>query len=298
MSANKSFGLNPFTTQAIAVQRKIEDGSSLDEFDAEIIDFALRRLIREGRVPFQRFRDHIMLGTERWKTLDGLDYYRTILLHRKSDVWYPESAMSQLSIFAVYASSQVQPPDSNTFDEDRGKAIDYAHDLLGRGEKDEFGRKLGDRAHIGPSTAGSYQKLLEEAPPDWRINAIGTVQENLRKYVKELSNIDSEIAQERCNELEAFLRVREKKKTDKIANGELEAVLEAYLNAQTYQGKPRAIRGPKQMVCDNVRKSCEYTLKRMFDSSNPMTKAIAKHFKDYVVIGQTCEYKGDWKWRF
>ncbi len=290
--------MNPFLARAIAVQGKIEDGSSLDEFDAEIIDFALKRLIREGRVPFQRFRDHIMLGTERWKPLHGLDYFRTMLLHRKSDVWYPESDMSELSIFSVYVGSQVQPPDPNVFDEDRGKPIDYAFDLLGRGEKDEFGHKLGDRAHIGPSIGSSYQKLLEEAPPDWRINAIGTVQENFRKYAKELSSIDAVLAHERCDALEAFLRDRAKKETDKIPDGELVAVLEAYLNTQTYRGKPRALRGPKQMICDNVRKSCEYTLEKMCDSSNPMTGAIAQHFKDYVVIGQTCEYTGDWKWRF
>ena len=290
--------MNPFLAGAVAIQRKIEDGSLLDEFDAEIIDFALRRLIREGRVPFQRFRDHIMLGTERWKTLHGLDYYRTILMHRKSDVWYPESEMSQLSVFSVYASSQLQPPDPNVFDKDRGKPIDYAHDLLGRGEKDEFGWKLGDRAHIGPSISGSYQKLLEEAPPDWRINAIGTVQQNLRKYAEELSRIDSEMAQEICDELEVFLRDRVKLKAGAIPDGELDAVLEAYLSTNIYQGKPRAIRGPKQMVCDNVRKSCEYARDQMLDSSNPMTRAIAQHFDDYVVIGQTCEYRGDWKWRF
>ena len=168
--------MNPFLAKAIAVQRKIEDGDSLDRLDAEIIDFALKRVIREGRIPFRRHRDHFMLGTERWKPLDGLDYYRTILLHRKSDVWYPESDMSKLSVFSVYTSSQVQPPDPNVFDKDRGKPEEYAHELL-------------DRAYIGPAISSSYQKLLEEAPPDWRINAIGTVQNNLRKYVEELSSM-------------------------------------------------------------------------------------------------------------
>ena len=68
--------MNPFLAKAIAVQRKIEDGDSLDRFDAEIIDFALKRVIREGRIPFQKYREHFMLGTERWKPLDGLDYLR------------------------------------------------------------------------------------------------------------------------------------------------------------------------------------------------------------------------------
>lgn len=277
--------MNPFLAGAIAVQRKIEDGRSLDEFDAEVIDLALRRLIRESRVPFQRFRDHIMLGTERWKTLHGLDYYRAILLHRKSDVWYPESEMSQLSVFSVCASSQVQPPDPNVFDRDRGRPEEYTYDLL-------------DRAHIGLSIGSSCQKILEEAPPDLRIDAIRTVQENLREYVKELSKIDSGLAVERRDELEAYLREQINKGTDKIPDGDLVAVMEAFLNAHTFQGKPRAIPGPKQMVCDNVRKSCEYTRKKMFASKNPMTRAIAQHFDDFVVIGQTCEYKGKWKWRF
>ena len=277
--------MNPFLARAINAQKKVEDGSSLDELDAEIIDLALSRVIREGRVPFQRFRDHIMLGTERWKTLDGLDYYRTIVMHRKSDIWYPESERSQLSVFFVYASSQIQPPDPNVFDEDRGRLEDYTYDLL-------------DRANTGPSIGSSYQKVLEEAPPDWRINAIGTVQENLRKYAKELSSIDSVVAQNRCDELESYLRDGAKKNTGGIPDGELTAVMEAYLNAQTYQGKPRAIRGPKQMVCDNVRKSCRYALRLMFESNNPVTRSIAQHFDDHVVIGQTCEYKGDWKWRF
>ena len=278
--------MNPFLAKAIAVQRKIEDGDSLDRLDAEIIDFALKRVIREGRIPYQRYRDHFMLGTERWKPLDGLDYYRTILLHRKSDVWYPESDMSEVSIFSVYTSSQVQPPDPNVFDKDRGKPDEYAHELL-------------DRADIGPTISSSYQKLLEEAPPDWRINAIGTVQNNLRKYVKELSSIDSVLAEERRDELEAFLRDRAKLATGKIPNGEIEAVMDAYLRTQFYTGKPRAIPGPKQKVCDTVRKSCEYTLKKLLKEGNQMTKEIARHLDEFVVIGQTCEYKGEgWKWRF
>ena len=277
--------MNPFLAKAIAVQRKIEDGDSLDRLDAEIIDFALRRVIREGRIPFQRYRDHVILGTERWKSSDGLDYYRAILLHRKSDVWYPESDMSQLSIFSVYTSSQVQPLDPNVFDKDRGRPDEYAHELL-------------DRAYIGPVISSSYQKLIEEAPPDWRIKAIGTVQNNLRKYVKELSGIDSVLAEELRDELEAFLRDRAKVKTGEIPDGELEAVMDAYLRTQFYEGKPRAIRGPKQMVCDAVRKSCEYTLEKLLKEGNQMTKEIARHLDEFVVIGQTCEYRGDWKWRF
>ena len=143
--------MNPFLTRAIATQRKIEDRESLDEFDAEIIDFALTRLIRESRVPFQRLRDHIILGTERWKVLDGFDYYRAILLHRKSKVWYPESDMSAISVTAVYTSSQVQPIDPNEFDKDRGRPDEYVHEFT-------------DRAHIGPPIGCSYQKILERGP--------------------------------------------------------------------------------------------------------------------------------------
>ena len=154
-------------------------------------------------------------------------------------------------------------------------------------------------ASIGPAVSSSYQKLLEEAPPDWRINAIGTVQGNLRRYAKELSNIDSVLAEERRDELEAFLRDRAKAKTGDIPDGELEAVMDAYLRTQFYKGKPRAIPGPKQKVCDAVRKSCEYTLKKLLKEGNQMTKEIARHLDEFVVIGQTCEYKGEgWKWRF
>ncbi len=290
--------MNPLHARAIAAQRKLEDGESLDQFDGEIINLALRRLIREGRVPFQRFRDHLMIGTERWGLLQGFDFYRTILLHRKSDVWYPESDMSEISIFAVYTTSQVEPPDSNVLDENRGKPIEYALDLLGRDEKDEFGRKLGDRAHIGPSVAGSYQQILQEAPPDWRINAIGTVQQSLRKYAQELGNMDSEIALERQDALEEYLRSHAKAKTKAVADGELIEVMDAYLRTQFYRGKPRAIRGPKQKVYDAVRTSCKYVLNVMQKSKSPITRDIAKHLEDYVQIGQTCEYKGDWKWIF
>jgi len=286
--------VNPFLSRAVAVQRKIEDGESLNKFDAEIIDFALRRFISEGRVPFQRFRDHIMLGTERWKLLDGLDYYRTVLMHRRSDIWYPDSEMSKLSVFAVYAASQVEPPDENVFDANRGKPSDYAYELLDDSDKLQISQKR----KIGPSIDSSYQKLLEEAPPDWRINAIGTVQNNLKKYARELSESESPIALENRDALEGYLRAHAKSKTGDIPEGELVAVMEAYLSTQIYQGKPRAMRGPKQMVYDNVRKSCEYARDQLFESNNPTTRAIAQHFKDYVLVGQICEYKGDWKWRF
>jgi hypothetical protein len=277
--------VNPLLVRAISAQRKVQDREPLDSHDAEIIDLALKRQIREARVPFVRHRDHFIIGTERWKPLDGLDYYRTILLHRKPKVWYPESEMSQLSIFAVYTSSQIEPPDPNVFDKNRGKPDDYAHELL-------------DRAYIGPDISSSYQKLLEEAPADWRIDAIGTVQQNLRDYAKELGKIDSELAAEKADELEAYLRNCEESSTKTIPDGELEAVADAYLRAQFYRGKPRPIRGPKQKVCDNVRTSCRYVRKKMLESGNPTTRDIAKHLNDYVVVGQTCEYKGHWKWRF
>ncbi|MDH3611900.1 MAG: hypothetical protein OES10_01375, partial [Gammaproteobacteria bacterium] len=208
--------MNPFITQAVAVQRKIEDGDSLDQFDKEVVNFALQRLIRKGRMPFQRFRDHYVIGTERKKILDGADYYRTILMHRKSDIWYPDSDTSQLSVCAVYVSSQIEPPDPSVFDADRGRPDDYLHELI-------------DRANIGPATQCSYQKLLEEAPPDWRIGAVGTVQESLRRYVRELSLIDSMVAAEERDALEDHLRHQARTKTKDIPNGNLEAVMEAYL---------------------------------------------------------------------
>ena len=74
--------------------------------------------------------------------------------------------------------------------------------------------------------------------------------------------------------------------------------MEAYLYTQHYKGKPRAIRGPKQKIYDAVRSSCKYVRGLMLKSKNPITRDIARHLDDYVDVGQTCEYKGDWKWHF
>ena len=126
----------------------------------------------------------------------------------------------------IRTSSQVQPPDPNVYDKDRGQSDEYVHELL-------------DRAHIGPVISSSYQKLMEEAPPDWRISAFGTVQQNLRKYAKELSGVDSALATDRLRILEEFIREIAEKDTRAIPKGDVTALMEAYLGAQVYRGTPR-----------------------------------------------------------
>ena len=73
-------GVTGFLSRAVAARKKIQDGEPLDESDVAIIDIALAPIIQEPRTPFQRFRDHFIIGTERFKLYAGLDFYNTILI--------------------------------------------------------------------------------------------------------------------------------------------------------------------------------------------------------------------------
>lgn len=263
--------MSKYLVRAVAARRKVNNGESLDEFDVAIIDTSLARTIRDQRTPFQRFRDHYIIGTERFTVLDGLDYYRIILMHRKSDVWYPDSDMSEISVFEVRTASQIEPPQDQNINSEDGTPNEYAFELL-------------DRAHIGPSFSGTHQAELDP-------EAI----ESLRSYVAELSTINTQVAIERKEELEHFLR-EQTPGSKFIEQGNVTGVVSAYLKKYHYHGKPRAMRAPNQVVADIVRQSTTYARKVLRE--NPMTVDIAEHLEDNVRIGQVCEYTGDWKWRF
>ena len=261
--------MSRYLSQAVVTLRKVKDQEPLDQTDIKFIELALNRVIRAGRIPFQRFRDHYVIGSERFKPLAGFDYYRTILLHRKSDVWYPDSTISQLSVFSVYTGAQQEPPQK--IDPENGDPEDHVHDMLGW-------------SHIGPCFSGSYQSALEP-------HEIAA----LHEHVEELGRIDTETAVEKANELECFLR-KETPDLSFIHNGNLKGVLDAHLNAQHFNGRPRSLYSPKQKVADLVRQSTKYARKTL--RKNPMTEDLADHLKEYVKIGQVCEYRGNWKWRF
>ena len=287
--------MNPIFARAEKARRKIANGEPLDKTEAEIISLAVRKLIRVGRVPFERFRSKYLIGTELRKATPALDYFRTILLHRKSDVWYPESTIGQISIFSVYCSSQVEPVDPNVLDENRGKPDEYADDLLD--DTDRYNKYV-NKTYIGPSIGGSYQKELVEAPHDWRKEHITTVIQQMRRYAKELSKSDTQHALEKRDELEEWLRNAAKATTKSIPKGNVYAVLDAYISAQFWRREHKKINGPKNKVYDSVRQACKYEIKMMLKSDDPNTRDIAKHLQEYVKIRMTCEYTGDWRWHF
>ena len=134
--------MSMYLAHAITALRKVKNREPLDECDVAIIEDVLTRLIQERRTPFQRHRDHYIIGTERFKTLDGLDYYRTILLKRKSAVWYPESDMSEVSVYEVHTGAQLEPSDK------------YSYNLEEHGSPEEQAEELKDRCQIGPCFSG------------------------------------------------------------------------------------------------------------------------------------------------
>lgn len=260
-----------FLAQARTALRKVENGESLDKADVAIISFGLNPIIRAQRTPFQRFRDHFIIGTERFKVMDGFDYLRVILMQRKSSVWHPDSSMSEISCFEVYAASQLEPPSDHNYDREESTPEEDACELL-------------DRSHIGPSFGGTYQADLD---------AEGIAL--LRKYAKQLSTIDTQAAVEKKDELEHFLR-EQTTGSELIKQGDLISLVDAHVSKYFFRGKLRTIRGPKQAVADCVRHSTKYAIKVLRE--NPATADIADHLENNVSIGQICEYTGDWRWRF
>ena len=262
--------MSMFHAQAQAAFRKVETGESLDGFDVAIILIGLNRIIQEGRTPFQRHRNCFTIGTEKFKALSGFDYYRVILMQRKSGVWYPDSNMSEVSIFEVYAASQLDPPSDHNYDREDSTPEEDACELL-------------DRSHIGPSIGGSHQEELD---------ADGIAL--LRKYAKELSNSDTQAAVEKMEKLDHYLR-EQTPGSEKIKQGDLIGLVDAHVSKYFFRGQLRTIRSPRQAVADRVRHATTYARKILRE--NPRTADIADHLEDYVDIGQTCEYRGSWKWR-
>jgi len=263
--------MSRYLAQAAITFRKIKNGEVLDNFDVAIIDSSLTRTIQEQRVPFERYRDHFIIGTERFKVLSGLDYYRTILMNRKSDVWHPDSNRSELSAFEVYTAVQIEPPQPYNYGPDDATP-------------DEYAEELGDRSLIGPSFSGSFQA---EFDPE----AIAS----MRQYAKELSTIDSTAALELQEELDNFLQDQ---LPDSASNedGDLIGTTEAFIKNQYYRGQLRALDSPKKQVADIVRQATKYA--RAVVRNNPLTADIADYLKEYVKVGQVCDYRGDLKWRF
>ena len=271
--------MSMFRSQAVAALRKIENDESLDESAVAIIVVGLNQIIREGRTPFQRSRDYYTIGTERFKLLHGLDYYRTILLHRKSAVWYPESDMSELSVLEVYAASQLEPPEDKNCGRTNG-APDYDDegDTSGDGVYE-----LLDRAHIGSSGSSRQDDIDKKTVVSYR------------NYVAELSNHHTFAAIEEKQEMEIYLRKRTPG-SEFIEQGDLVGVMDAYIKKFYFRGKLRTVRGPSQAIADSVRHATTYARKILRE--NPRTADIADHLERHCRIGQICEYRGNWKWRF
>ena len=269
--------MSAYLAHAIAARRKIKNGEPLDSFDIAIIDSSLARTISEQRTPFARNRDHFIIGTERFKILSGLDYYRTILMHRKSEVWYPDSDMSELTAFEVYTASQIEPPQPNNNDPNDATPDEYAEEL---GNRSVIGP-----SSVGPSFTGSFQAKFDR-------EAIASI----RQFAKELSQIDSTAALERREELEHYLRTQISS-SELVEDGDLMGTTNAFIKNQYYRGKLRALNSPKKKVVDIVRQATKYARDEVL-RKNPLTVDIADYLEEYVKVGQTCEHRGDWKFRF
>lgn len=262
--------MSRYLSHHVTAQRKIENEEPLNESDRAIIVAALDPIIQEQRTPFKRKRDHYIIGTERFKLYDGLDYLRTILIQRKSTVWHSDSNMSEISVFEVYTASQLDPPSELNYDREDSTPEEDACELL-------------DRAHIG-SPGSSYQEQMGA-------KSIAS----LREYVAELSTINTQAALEEKDELEHWLR----KKTpgsDFIEQGDLTGLVHAHVGKYYYRGRLRTMRSPSQVVADKVRHAINYAIEILRENS--ATADIADHLKTNVRIGQVCEYTGDRKWRF
>ena len=292
--------MNPFLGRVIAAQRKLEDGEPLDDY-ADVIELALTQLAKERRVPFEQTRSGFLVGTERWPQLAGPAHFRTILMHRKSPIWYPESPIGEISAFEVYCASQLEPPDPNVMDKDRGLVSDYAADVV-FGDAPAAGSFVDPRraSVFGASYGGTHQKLLTEAPADLsgRKDARLTVYATTKKYVRELAEINTIQTVQDRDYLETWLRKYYEKLTDDIPKGDVVAVTDAWLQAHYYRGSPRSYPDERRKVADRVRKSCKHWLDKMDVSDNSLSRDIGKYLRDHVKVGVICEHQGDWKFKF
>ena len=82
-----------------------------------------------------------------------------------------------------------------------------------------------------------------------------------------------------------------------VKDGDLMATTNAFVKSQYYRGKLRALNSPKKKVADIVRQATKYARDEVL-RKNPLTVDIADYLEEYVKVGQTCEYRGDWKFRF
>ena len=266
--------MSQYLAQARTALRKVENDELLDEPEVAITVFALKWIIREGRTPFQRFRNYYIIGTERFPVLNGLDYLRTIIMHQKNTTRHPGTNLSEISAFEVHAASQVEPPQAYNYDSEGATADEYALDLLG----------FDQGSNVGPDGGSSLQRVLDH-------KAIAS----LSQYAKELKANDSIAAVEKAQELENWLR-QQTPDAEKVRQGDLEGIVEAHNRKHFFYGTPRTFRKPSQNIADKVRNSVNYALAAL--RKNPLTVDIADHLERHCWIGQTCEYTGDWKWLF
>ncbi len=287
--------MSMFLVQAEAALRKVGSGEPLNESDfaiilnesdITIISIALKQITRAKRTPFQRFRDHFIIGTERFKLYHGLDFLRTILMHKKNTVRHSGTNLGEISAVEVYTALQSEPPQAYNYNPEDATAEEYAVDSLG----------FDPNSDVGPSCDSSLQRILE--PEGIK---------RLKNYARELKTHDSIAAVEAAQELEHWLRkhelgsyLRKHPKGNKyyIEPGNLEGIVKAFHKQHFYRGNPRTFRKPSQNIADNVRKSIGEALNKMRLSKNPATVDIADHLKNNITTGQICEYTGDWKWLF
>ena len=100
--------MNPLLAPTIELRRRLETGEPLGDL-ADLAKLALKQLSTDVRIPLERRGEGIMCGTELWKH-KGAEHCRTILMQRKSPIWYPESTIGQISasVFDYYGVTKAE----------------------------------------------------------------------------------------------------------------------------------------------------------------------------------------------
>ena len=278
--------MNPLHARTIEAERRLEAGEPLDDL-ADVVKLALRKCAPE--IPLERHGGRILLGTEYWRHV-GAAHYRTVVSHRKSEVWHPKSTAGQISAFEVLAVSTLDPETIKATD----KGVDYteaqATDLVFGDGDAEYAYGDARRASIfGPSYGGSRQEELREAPDkDGRTPTAKTI----GPYIQTLQARDSEYATERLAELEAWMTDND------VPAGDVVAAHSAWIQSQYFGGRMRSIKDERRRVADRIIRNCSYFRQKLAASDNELSRAIGKHLEDTCKIGIICEYRGDWPWRF